>query len=160
MTVRARTAVPPAGQRPAVSVYADLRLDSDGERAHLVADGTALVLHTDSPLRLWSTINRAALPSGVGRVNGPRALGRAADLLAGAGLSVQVTGPSGTLVLLGNSADSTLGRVATGSPAVEFGSVRVLASTLSAQVPVRRYGLAALVAVLSAWVIARRLRRR
>jgi hypothetical protein len=161
MTVPAVAAAPPAaGRRSAVSVFADLRIDSDGERAHLVGDGTALVLHTDSPLRLWSTINRAALPSGVGRVNGPRALGRAADLLARAGVSVDVMGPRGSVVRLGDGADSAFGRLTTGSVAVQFGSIPVLASTLSAQVPVRRYSLVATLVVLAGAVITARHRRR
>jgi hypothetical protein len=150
--------------RTAVAVLADLRIETDGQRAHLVGDGTALVLHTDSPLQqFWSTINRAALPSGVGRVSGPRALGRAADVLTQAGITIDVTGPGGMIVRLGEGAGSVLGRVTTGSPAVQFGSVPVLASTLSAQVPVRRYGLAAagalvLAALFALFVVLRRRR--
>jgi len=149
--------------RTAVAVLADLRIETDGQRAHLVGDGTALVLHTDSPLQFWSTINGAALRSGVGRVSGPRALGRAADVLTQAGITIDVTGPGGMIVRLGEGAGSVLGRVTTGSPAVQFGSVPVLASTLSAQVPVRRYGLAAagalvLAALFALFVVLRRRR--
>ncbi len=160
MTVRAGSASSPAGQRAALAVHADLRIDSDGQRAHLVGDGRSLVLHTDSPLRFWSTINHAALPSGVGRVNGPRALGQAAGLLADAGITVDVTGPDGLLVRLGSGAESTLGRITTGSTAVVFGSARTLWSTLSAQVPLRRYGGATAVAGVAAGLIWLLLRRR
>ncbi len=159
MTVHSGTPTPPVAPRPAVSVFADLRIDNDGRRAHLVGDGQTLVLHTDSPMAFWSTINRAALPAGVGRVNGPRALGRAAGLLSETGITLDVTGPDGMIVRLGEGASSRLGQLTTGSAAVQFGSTRVLASTLSAQVPVRRYGLAAAVALVVGVVLAARRRR-
>jgi hypothetical protein len=149
----------PTGTRR-TAVFADLRIETDGQRAHLVGDGTALVLHTDSPMRFWSTLNRAALPSGVGRVNGPRALGRAATALAEAGITVDVTGPDGMIVRLGDGAGSALGRLATGSSDVGFGSVRVVASTLSAQRSLGRYGAAAAVATIVAVVMVAVRRRR
>ena len=160
MTVPVATRGPSAGHRPAVRVLADLRLESDGQRAHLVGDGTALVLHTDNPMRFWSEINEAALPPGVGRVNGPRALGRAADVLADAGLTVDVTGPDGMLVRLGGATGSPFGRLSTGSSAVQFGSPRLLLSTLTAQLPVRRYAAAAAAIALAAGIFAALRRRR
>ena len=144
----------------ALSVSADLRIESDGQRAHLVGDGGSLILHTDQPLQFWSSINHAALPSGVGRVSGPRALGRVAGALDDAGITLDVTGPDGVLVRLGDGAGSRLGRLVTGSSAVGFGSVRLLASTLTARLPVRRIAIAALAGLATVGVLAVARRRR
>ena len=160
MTVPSGVPRPSATHPRAVAVLADLRIESDGHQAHLVGDGRSLVLHTDSPMHFWSTLNQAALPSGVGRVNGPRALGRAADLLADAGITVDVTGPDGVIARLGDNAGSRLGRLATGSSAVHFGSPRVLLSTLSAGFPVRRFGVAAAAVIALVGVFVARRRRR
>ena len=142
-----------------LAVFADLRIETDGQRAHLVGDGKSLILHTDQPLRFWRSIDHAALPAGVGRVNGPRALGRVADALHDAGVTVDVTGPDGVLVRLGDGAGSRLGKLVTGSSAVGFGSVRLLASTVSARLPVGRIAAAlALVAVLGVITAVRRRR--
>jgi len=138
--------------RPALSVSADLRLDIDGSKAHLVGDGQSLILHSNDPLRLWSALNQASLPAGVSRADGPRAIGRAADALLDNGLSVDVTGPHGVLVRLGQGADSRAGRLITGSRGVEFGSARALGATVRAAGPTRRIVLAgAVVAAVAAW---------
>ena len=127
----------PASARAArsLSVLADLRMESDGQRVHVVGDGTSLVVHSSDPLRLWSALTSSALPSGVGRVNGPRAAGRAADALRDAGLRVDLTGPNGVLVALGNGAGTAAGRALTGSNSVGFGSLRAVLSTVPAVTP-------------------------
>ncbi|MET0865539.1 MAG: hypothetical protein ABWZ98_14500 [Nakamurella sp.] len=127
----------PASARAArsLSVFADLRMESDGQRVHLVGDGTSLVVHSSDPLRLWSALTSSALPSGVGRVNGPRAAGRAANALRDAGLRVDLTGPNGVLVALGNGAGTAAGRALTGSNSVGFGSLRAVLSTVPAVTP-------------------------
>jgi len=142
-----------------LAVFADVRVDIEGHRAHLVGDGQSLILHTDQPLHLWSALAHAPLPAGVGRVNGPRALGRAADALRAAGLTVDVTGPDGVLVRLGGAGTSA-GRLLTGSSAVGLGSTRVVTSTLNARVPVGRISLAAALVAAMALAVAVIVRRR
>jgi len=148
----------PASARAArsLSVLADLRMESDGQRVHVVGDGTSLVVHSSDPLRLWSALTSSALPSGVGRVNGPRAAGRAADALRDAGLRVDLTGPNGVLVALGNGAGTAAGRALTGSNSVGFGSLRAVLSTVPAVTPTVKIaaGLAA-AAALAAFVLRR-----
>lgn len=145
--------------RPALSVSADLRLDIDGSKAHLVGDGQSLILHSSDPLRLWSALNQASLPAGISRVDGPRAIGRAADALLDNGLSVDVTGPHGVLVRLGRGADSRAGRIVTGSRGVEFGSARALGATARAAVPVRRIAISGAVVAAAAALYAVSRRR-
>lgn len=151
----------PSGQsgRPTLSVSADLRLDVDGSKAHLVGDGQSLVLHSTDPLRLWSAVNKASLPAGISRVDGPRAVGRAADALLDSGLSVDVTGPHGVLVRLGQGADSRVGGFVTGSRGVEFGSARALGATIRAEIPAGRIAIAG-TAVAALAVLYALLRRR
>ncbi|WP_111766067.1 hypothetical protein [Nakamurella deserti] len=129
------------GRTRTLVVQADVRVEVDGLPAHLTGSGRDLQLSTDAPARLWTEFTRAELPSGWGRVNGPRAIGRIADQLAGQGLSLSVVGPTGEVVRLGDRVSSRLGRVATGSAAVHFGSPRTLAPTV---VEVVRHGGAGL----------------
>jgi hypothetical protein len=71
-------------------------------------------------------VSRAALPAGVGRVGGPRALGRLASGLRDAGVRLEVRGPRGVLVALGDGVRSAAGRVTTGSAALRPGGPRAL----------------------------------
>jgi len=158
MTVSSIRPVSPAGTPP-LSVLADLRIEMDGHRAHLVGEGQSLILHTDRPLRMWAAVNRASLPAWTGRLNGPRAVGRAATGLRSSGLSIDVRGPDGVLVRLGDGVGSSVGRLLTGSSAVGFGSVRALSSTVTARIPVRRIALYAAAAIATVAVVAV-LRRR
>jgi hypothetical protein len=140
-----------------LSVSADLRIQSDGQRVHVVGDGTSLIVHSSDPLRLWSAMTSSAVPSGVGRVNGPRAAGRAANALRDAGLRVDITGPNGVLVTLGSGAGTPAGRVLTGSDSVGFGSLRAVRSTIAARLSIRKLALAttataAVVALLWRWL--------
>ena len=123
-------------------MFADLRMESDGQRVHVVGDGTSLVVHSSDPLRLWSALTSSALPSGVGRVNGPRAAGRAANALRDAGLRVDLTGPDGVLVALGTGAGTPAGRLLTGSDSLGFGTVKAIRTTVTSRIPRWKSGLA------------------
>lgn len=118
------------GRTRTLAVQADVRMVLNGQPAHLTGSGRDLRITSDAPAKLWSEVTSAELPAGWGRVNGPRAVGRIADQLARQGLSVSVVGPTGELVRLGDRVSSRLGRVATGSRAVHFGSARTLAPTV------------------------------
>ncbi len=107
-------------------VDADLQLVVAGRRAHLTGSGTTLLLESDDPAALWSSVTGADLPAGLGRISGPRAVGRLADQLRDVGLQLRVTGPSGELVRLGAGSPSRWGRLTTGSSAVGIGSVRAI----------------------------------
>ena len=138
------------------SVFADLRLETDGHRVHLVGDGQSLVVHTSDPRRLLRDVRRMSLPAQAAGLAGRTALGRAADGLRDVGIGVDVRGPDGVLVRLGDGSDSRLGRVITGSSAVQFGKAGDLAA--AAGIPGKRS--AALVAAGVALVVALLLRRR
>jgi len=121
-----------------LSVVADLRLETAGQRIQLVGDGQSLVLHTDNPIALFAAINRTAWPSAVGQSRGRRGIARAADTLHRAGLRVDVRGPCGVLVSVGHGAGSFWGRLLTGSRAVALGPVREVAASLGTGLPLRR----------------------
>ncbi len=118
--------------RSSLTVEADLALVIDGHRATLTGSGGRLRLEADAPAALWAAMNSASLPAGLGRLSGPRAIGNVADQLAGQGLEFSVVGPSGELVRLGRNSSSRIGRLATGSSAVRFGSVRAVVPVLGA----------------------------
>jgi hypothetical protein len=141
-----------------LSVVADLRLETAGQRIQLVGDGQSLVLHTDHPFALFAAINRTARPSAIGPSSGRRGLGRAADALHRAGLRVDVRGPGGVLVSLGHGAGSRWGRLLTGSRAVAVGPAREVAASLGAGLPLRRITTATITAagvVVAALVVGR-----
>ncbi len=120
------------GQRPLgrLMVAADLRLDVDGVGATVTGNGSTLIVASDEPVKLWQAANSSALPDGVGRIGGPRAIGRLADALDRVGLQLEVVGPDGPLVRLGArasaGASSRSARLLIGSDAVSFGSARAL----------------------------------
>lgn len=142
------------------SVLADLRIDTDGQRMHLVGDGRSIVLHSSHPRRLASALRRLPLPAELRPVGGRLALGRAADTLRDNGLQLAVHGPDGVLVRLGVGADSRFGRLLTGSRAVAFGSPRDL--SVAVGIPVRALSLAAItgLAITGSVLLTKRLRRR
>lgn len=114
------------GPNLTLSVLADLDLDVDGRSVRLAGNGQHLVLTSEDPAHLWDTLVRASLPSGIGQVSGPRAVGRAASLLSDNGLTLDIVGPRGTVVRLGADAHSWAGRLITGSEAVQPSSVRAV----------------------------------
>ena len=73
---------------------------------------------------------RAAAAPGPGRT----AVGGLADLLAPSGLTMEVTGPRGTIASLGNGVDSRLGKLVAGSRHVRLGSVRTVLPLAAAQI--------------------------
>jgi len=146
------------GTPPALRVEADLAIEVDGRSAHLRGDGSTLVLTSAHPESLWAVAGRTALPTGVGVASGPRAIALVADRLAAAGLRLEVMGPQGRVVRLGDGVQSVLGRVTTGSSAVGPGRPRALAVVLW-HGQRRVFWVAGLVvgaAVLAVWVGARR----
>jgi hypothetical protein len=120
--------------KPRLLITADLRVEVGGAEATVTASGSHVTVRADSPERLWSELNRAALPSSVGRVSGPRAVGRAAELLRDNGLDVQIEGPQGVLVRLGTGVHSGWGRSVFGSSAVQLVSLRSLRPIATAAV--------------------------
>lgn len=118
------------------SVFADLRLETDGHRVQLVGDGQSLVVHTSDPRRLLHDVRHLSLPAQMSGAAGRTALGRAADGLRQVGIRVDVRAPDGVLVRLGDGPGSRFGRIVTGSSAVEFGTFRDL--TAAAGIPAKR----------------------
>ena len=85
-------------------------------------------------------------------------MGRAATALREAGLRVDVRGPDGVLVQLGKGTESTLGRIVTGSSAVQFGTAIDLGT--AAQLPVKRIAVLVFAGLsLSVALLLRRSRR-
>jgi hypothetical protein len=155
----AGSATTTAGQP--LSVVADLRLETAGQRVQLVGDGQSLILHTDHPLALLAAVRHTSWPTAVSPMSGRASVARAADTLHRAGLRVDVRGPGGVLVSLGNVAGSRLGRVLTGSRAVAFGSVHEVSASLSTGIPLVRVSAATCTAVaVAVAVFALRRRRR
>lgn len=112
---------------PAVLVVtADLDITVDGFSARLEGTGQHLVLRSDHPQLMWSSLTQASLPDAVGSISGLRAAGRAAQALSDIGLHLDVQGPRGTIVSLGHGEHSLIGRLLTGSDAVRPRSVRSL----------------------------------
>lgn len=111
-----------------LDVTADLTLDVDGVAAHLTGSGSRLVLTSSHPERVLDAAVASQLPAAVGRVDGPRAVGRLADMLREAGVRLEVRGPQGTVAAIGDDVRSLTGRVLTGSDAVAVGGPRALAT--------------------------------
>lgn len=128
-----------------LSVFADLRFETAGHRVHLVGHGTSLVLHSSDPRKLIKDVRDISRPAQMARLSGRTALGRAAEGLRKSGLRVDVRGPDGVLVRLGDGPESRMGRWVTGSSAVEFGTVRDL--TAAAGIPARRTAVLAIAGI-------------
>jgi hypothetical protein len=142
-------------------VFADLRMETGGHRAHLVGDGSSLVLHLDQPLAMAASLRRVSLPEAAGVAQQSRGLGRMATVLDTAGFTVDVRGPDGDLLVrLGRGQGSRLGRLLTGSRAVRFGSARELTGTLTDALPTGRIlvGACAVVIATAAAIAVRRAR--
>lgn len=140
-------------------VVADLSIEVDGTSARLTSEGDRLLLTSSHPERVWAAVVATALPAGVGRVDGPRAVGRIADGLADAGLRLEVTGPRGSVVHLGAGVGSGWGRVLAGSAAVGPGKPAALAALAWERVP-RAAAAAALTGTLVLAGAVRAARRR
>lgn len=109
-----------------VSVAADLDIEMDGVFARLEGDGQRLVLRSEQPQLMWSSLIQASIPDSVGSVSGLRAAGRAARAMSDIGIHLDVEGPRGAVVSIGDGEHSMIGRLVTGSSAVRPGSIRSL----------------------------------
>ena len=122
----------------------------------MIGDGVVLRVHTEDPVAAWD--------GAVGSVStGPRALREVADRLAGEGLSIEVSGPRGRLVVVGAEADSGVGRLLIGSRRVQLGGVGALRPLAVAQAkrtlaPHRRTVLLVSAVVAAALAVRRRVR--
>ena len=107
-------------------MVADLDIDVDGYSARLEGEGQRLVLRSDQPHLLWSSLIQASVPDAVGHITGVRSAGRAAAALAEVGMHLDVEGPHGTVVSIGEGENSVIGRIITGSKAIRPRSARSL----------------------------------
>jgi hypothetical protein len=128
-----------------LAVEADLRLEvtstSGTTTARVTGHGQQVRVEAERPEVLLAAVS----PADVGRV---------ADLLAGAGITVAVRGPRGPVASLGAGTSDRFGRAVTGSRRVALarrGAVRLVWSSL----PARRIVLAALVVLAAGTVIGR-----
>jgi hypothetical protein len=139
-----------------MQVAADLTFTVDLGRGpisgRVEGDGTVLRVTTDDADTVWEAA------SSVPEI-GTAALPFLADQLREAGLRVEVVGPSGTVATLGTGASSTIGRLVTGSRAVQPGDTRAVAALVLGRVKRSRRGLV-VAAVVTAVVAAALLRRR
>ena len=109
-----------------LDVTANLTVELDGVPATLTGHGGRLVLAADDPGALWTAVTRAGLPSGVGRLVASRALGRFADGLRDTGVRIDIAGPRGPLVSIGDGVRSGAGWLTTGSSALRPGGIRAI----------------------------------
>ncbi|MEO6501294.1 MAG: hypothetical protein ABIQ09_05220, partial [Jatrophihabitantaceae bacterium] len=119
----------------------------------------------ERPADLVAAVLATELPEKYRNLRGPRALGAFADSLDTAGVELKVTGPSGTLLSLGNGQHWRWGRLTTGSVHVRPGGMAGLRSLLveAARGRLRRNWprtRAVAVGVVVGAVLASRLRRR
>lgn len=164
MTSAQRGSLRDTSRTPALGVTADLTVTLGEDSAHLTGSGSELVLTAANPLAFWSAISTAELPAGVGSVSGPRALGRAADLMSDIGITFRLVGPRGELVRLGAEGNSKLLRAVTGSNSIELGQLHALSPLLRGwlgQTISRRWriGVAAALGAAVLVFVGRRARR-
>ena len=96
---------------PELDVDADLRLrvttpTGGSTNARITGAGRELLIDVDQPEVLLAAVDVADV-------------GRAADLLAATGMTVRVIGPDGLAATIGAGSSSRLGKIATGSAAVQ-----------------------------------------
>lgn len=108
---------------PKLDVEVALRIDLDGQSATISGADNHLVVHAESPADLVAAVLAGELPGKYRNLRGPRALGVFADSLDTAGVELEVTGPSGTLLTLGSGQHWRWGRLATGSAHVRPGGM-------------------------------------
>jgi hypothetical protein len=143
-----------------MQVAADLTFTVDLGRGpisgRVEGDGTVLRITTDDADAVWEAA------SSVPEI-GTAKLPLLADQLRDAGLRVEVVGPRGTVATLGSGAASTIGRLVTGSRAIQPGDNRAVAALLVGRIKRSRRGLilaAAVVAGAAGGVAVVVLRRR
>ena len=136
-----------------MEVRADLTLEVDGVVSRLTGSGRDLVLHSSDPAGILEAFSYAALPASIGRIDGPRALGRVADALESQGLRIDLTGPEGVYLRLGRGVQSRVGEVVTGSSFVQPGRVSAVRPLVGAELG-RRLRRPLRVAAVGASVVA------
>lgn len=120
-----RADVRPEGLAPlAVSGSLAFTLDT-GSAGRVEGRGSRILVTADDPVAAF----RAAAAPG----NGRPALGGLGDVLAEAGLVVEVTGPRGSVATLGDGVDSGLGRLLAGSRHVRLGRLRAVTPLAAAR---------------------------
>ncbi len=143
-----------------LSVFADLRMETDGQKVHLVGDGRSLVLHASHPRELLWAARTTPRPVEVSAVNGRRALATFAAGLRQLGIGLDVRGPDGLLLQVGADAHpGAAGRFVTGSPDVALGRPGDLLTAAVVGLPVRRAAAALLGVAATAAVLVLRRRR-
>jgi hypothetical protein len=133
----------------------DFSLDT-GSTGRVEGVGSRILVTADDPVAAF----RAAAAPG----NGRPALGGLGDVLAAAGLVVEVTGPRGSVATLGDGVDSPVGRLLAGSRHVRPGRLRAV-TPLAAARGVDLLGPAArrlvpLLPLAALWLALRQVRRR
>ena len=114
-------------------VTADLHVEVDGHTAHLIGDGSRLLVMTAEPAELYARLPRIA-PIDAGRRTVVR---NAAALLDHAELALDITDGRRVLVTLGHGQHSRLGRVLIGSSLVTPGRPTVVAAVAWAVLRIR-----------------------
>jgi hypothetical protein len=136
------------GLSAALAVDADLRLQvttaAGTTTAHVTGYGQQVRVEAERPEVLLAAVDRADV-------------GRAADLLAGAGISVVVRGPRGPVAALGAGTSDRFGRALTGSRRVAVDRRGAVGLVWSRR-PVRT-GVVAVLAALAAGTAIEWLRR-
>jgi hypothetical protein len=143
-----RDRVAPRGPAP-LDVTADLTLHvtaPTGETTgvHVTGAGQEVHVEAERPAVLFSAV-------------APDDVGRAAELLAAAGLVVRVTGPDGAVATVGAGVDNRFGRAVTGSSRVApapRAAARIAVGTREFRSAAA--GLVAVLLTVAGWVAARR----
>lgn len=123
---------------------------------HLTGEGSTLRLTTDDPGAFLTELRVA----GVTDVRG--GIREAVDFLANEGVTVVITGPRGDVLTAGAGADSTVGRLTTGTSHIAPGAPRAVAPLVRGAVRDAARSTRVRAAALStlAWLLWRGLRRR
>lgn len=93
----------------------------------VTAQGSRVTVDADDPVAVWDAAVGAS-------TTGSAALRQVAGLLHDQGVTVEVTGPSGTVATVGAGVRSGVGRATTGSPHVRLGRLGAVAPLARAQV--------------------------
>ena len=149
---------------PLLHVESDLTFSVNGpagpSTGTVRASGSRVTVVTSDPVSLLD----AVLGADGGGAATPAAVG---DLLASVGLTVEIVGPKGPVVTVGAGVKSAIGALVSGTQRVQPGSLRAVGPLAVARI--RRpqkvrgqvaIGVAALVTLVAADIIRRRLARR
>jgi hypothetical protein len=119
---------------PVLQIQSDLRLDVDGLRATVVADGQQLTVETVDAGRLLARAGDVAptvFGSPLGAASLPAVLRRAGQLLDAAGLSARIVSDRGAVIELGHGCTSRAGRTLLGSDHVRLGRMDAFVPVLA-----------------------------